>query len=77
MTPYAMIAADEALRVANARIAELQREAANQRLAGVRRPRRSLADAVRSAISSVRAAVATIDAAPMTTPRLVDYPYRS
>ena len=49
MNPYAMVAADEALRVANARIAQLQLEAQNQRRAGPRRPRRSLADAVRSA----------------------------
>jgi hypothetical protein len=77
MNAYAMFAVDEALRVANARIAELQLEARNQRLAGVGRPRRSLADAVRSAFSSVRAAFATIDAAPTATPRLADYPYRS
>jgi hypothetical protein len=77
MTPFAMYAADEALRVANARIAELQHEAANERLAGIRRPRRPLGATVRSAISSVRTAFAAIDAAPVTTPRLADYPSRS
>jgi hypothetical protein len=44
MTVFAMVAADEALRVANARIAQLQLEAANQ---GARRSRHTLAGAVR------------------------------
>ena len=77
MTAFAMVAADEALRVANARIAELQLEAANQRLAAVHRPRRTLAGAVRSALSSLRTAVVSIDAAGPVLPRLADYPYRS
>jgi hypothetical protein len=77
MTAFAMVAADEALRVANARIAELQLEAANQRLAGVRRPRRTLAGAVRSALSSLRTAFVSIEAAAPVLPRLADYPYRS
>jgi hypothetical protein len=76
MTAFAMVAADEALRVANARIAELQLEAANQRLAGVHRPRRRLADAVRSALSSLSSALVSIDAAGPVLPRLADYPYR-
>jgi hypothetical protein len=77
MTAFAMVAADEALRVANARIAELQLEAANQRLAGVHRPRRTLAGAVRSALSSLRNAFVSIEAAAPVLPRLADYPYRS
>jgi hypothetical protein len=77
MTAFAMVAADEALRVANARIAELRLEAANERLAGVRRPRRTLAGAVRSTLSSLRTALASIDAAAPVLPRLADYPYRS
>ena len=77
MTAFAMVAANEALRVANARIAELQLEAANQRLAGVHRPRRTLAGAVRSALSSLRTALVSIDAAAPVLPRLADYPYRS
>jgi hypothetical protein len=77
MNAYTMVAADEALRVANARMAELQLEARNQRLAGVRRPRRTFGDALRAAISSLRAAIATIDVAAPTVPRLADYPYRS
>ena len=75
MTAFAMVAADEALRVANARIAELQLEAANQRLAGVH-PRRTLAGAVRSALSSLRTAFVSIDASGPVLPRLADYPYR-
>jgi len=77
MTAFAMVAADEALRVANARIAELQLEAANQRLAAVHRPRRTLAGAVRSALSSLRTVLVSIDAAGPVLPRLADYPYRS
>jgi ethanolamine utilization microcompartment shell protein EutL len=76
MNVFAMVAADEALRVANARIAELQREASNQRLVA-RRPRRSLRAAVRSAFTSFRDAIASVDHGPITTPRLADYPYRS
>ena len=77
MTAFAMVAAHEALRVANARIAELQLEAANQRLAGVHRSRRTLAGAVRSAFSSLRTALVSIDAAGPVQPRLADYPFRS
>lgn len=77
MNVFAMVAADEALRVANARIAELQLEAHNQRLAGHRRPRRTILGAARSALSSLWAAFATIDEAAPTLPRLADYPYRS
>ena len=77
MTAFAMVAAHEALRVANARIAELQLEAANQRLAGVRRPGRTLSATVRSALSSLRTALVSIDAASPVLPRLADYPYRS
>jgi thioredoxin-like negative regulator of GroEL len=76
MTIFAMFAADEALRVANARIAQLQLEAANEHLAGINRPRRTLTGAVRSALSSLRTALGSIDAAPVL-PRLADYPYRS
>jgi hypothetical protein len=77
MTAYAMFTADEALRVANARIAQLQLEAANQRLARVSRPRRTLAGALRSALSSLRPALGSIDGAAPVLPRLADYPYRS
>jgi hypothetical protein len=77
MTVFAMVAADEALRLANARIAELQIEAANRRLARVRRPRHTLAGAVRSALSSLRTPLVSIDAAAPVLPRLADYPYRS
>jgi hypothetical protein len=77
MNAFAMVAADEALRVANARIAELQLESRSQRLAAVRRPRRTPAEAARSALSSVRAAFTTIDDAAPPVPRLADYPYRS
>jgi hypothetical protein len=77
MTAFAMFAADEALRVANARMAQLQLEAANQRLARVSRPRPTLAGAVRSALSSLRTALGSIDGAAPVLPRLADYPYRS
>jgi TnpA family transposase len=77
MNAYAMVAADEALRVANARIANLQFEAANERLAGAGRRRRTLAGAVRSAFSSLRTAFAPTDGAALVLPRLADYPYRS
>jgi hypothetical protein len=76
MNGYAMITADQALRLANERIAELRREARDERLAADL-PRHSLAAAVRSAFSSFRAAVARVDHAALATPRLADYPYRS
>ena len=76
MNPYAMLAADEALRVANQRIADLQLEARNERLASASRPRRSIAGAVRTTLSTLRGALASFDAAPPALPRLADYPYR-
>jgi hypothetical protein len=77
MTAFAMYAADEALRVANQRLAELRRESENQRLvAGRRRPHRLLLDTVRAALSSLRSGLKAVDGAPLATPRLADYPYR-
>jgi hypothetical protein len=77
MNAYAMFAADEALRVANQRLAELRRETRNQRLAAATSPRSSFAEAVGSALGSVRSALAPIDNHAPATPALADYPYRS
>ena len=76
MNPYAMLAADEALRVANQRIADLQLEARNERLARASRSRRPIAGAVRTTLSTLRGALASFDAAPPALPRLADYPHR-
>jgi hypothetical protein len=77
MTAFALFAADEALRVANARMAQLQLEAANERLGRVSRPRRTLAGTLRSALSSLKTALGSVDGAAPVLPRLADYPYRS
>ena len=66
MNLYAMLAADEALRVANQRITDLQLEARNERLAHVSRPRGSITTAVRTALSTLRRAIPSFDAAPPT-----------
>ena len=76
MNAYAFLAADEALRVANQRIAELQREARDERLAQASRPRRSIATTIRTALSTMRDAIPSFDPAPPALPRLADYPYR-
>jgi hypothetical protein len=77
MTAFAMYAADEALRVANERLAELRRESENQRLVtGRRRPHRMFLGTVRAALSSLRPRLEAVDGAALATPRLADYPYR-
>jgi hypothetical protein len=76
MNAYALLAADEALRVANQRIAELHREARNERLARASRPRRSVRVAIRTVLSTIRRAIPSLDAAPPALPRLANYPYR-
>jgi hypothetical protein len=62
MNAYGMVAADEALRIANRRIAELQREAQNERLAAStpRQPRRSIVAMIRSGFASAHAAVTAV-----------------
>jgi hypothetical protein len=75
MNAYAMLAADEALRVANQRIADLRREAQNERLASASRPRRRIAHAVRGGLSALRGGFDAVDTT-IAVPRLADYPYR-
>jgi hypothetical protein len=80
MTAYAMFAADQALRIANERQAEMRAQAANRRLAASFRSRRSLPTRLASALDSVRTALAglgDVEAAKLGVPALVDYPARS
>ena len=77
MNAYAMFAADEALRVANQRLAELRQESRNSRLGIADRPRRSARKAVALLISSISGAIAAADEMKPAVPRLADYPYRS
>jgi hypothetical protein len=77
MNAYGMVAADEALRIANRRIAELQREAQNERLAASapRPPRRSIAAMIRSGIASaVTSVAAAADEPTPIAPALRGYP---
>ncbi|MFL5680300.1 MAG: hypothetical protein ACJ77B_06845 [Chloroflexota bacterium] len=80
MTAYAMFAADQALRIANERQAEMRAQAANHRLADSFRSRRSLPTRLASALDTVRAALiglGDVEASRLGVPALIDYPARS
>jgi hypothetical protein len=75
MNGFALFAADQALRLANDRAAELRREADLRRLVG-RSPRTGLNARIAAAVSSVRAAFTAVERDFTTMPSLMDYPYR-
>jgi len=79
-----MFAADEALRIANDRQAEMRAEAANQRLVDSLRSRQGLpnrlASGLDSALHAIRAGfagLADVEASKLGVPALADYPTRS
>jgi hypothetical protein len=75
MNGLAMFHAEEALRLANARVAELRREAADNRMfAG--QTRRSGLRALVAAISAMPRRLMVSEASQPLTPSLNDYPYR-
>jgi hypothetical protein len=76
MNAYAMVAADEALRVANQRLADLRLEARNQRLIAATAPRSSFAGTVVSTFASIRGVFVTSGDPAPAVPKLRDYPYR-
>lgn len=75
MNGYMLIAADEALRLANDRTDAYRREKAIDRLAPAQ-PKRSPFGAIASTVSSFRAAISTVET-DLSLPALDDYPYRS
>jgi hypothetical protein len=75
MNAIGMLSAHDALRLANERMQELHREAANERLHSmIRRP--GMFGRIAAAVSSMRASLTTIDADFTTLPSLSEYPYR-
>jgi hypothetical protein len=75
MNAYAMFMADESLRLANERIADFRREAANDRLA--RRRVGTLASTLAAKVHAFVTALRVVDPlAPRTYPHIADYPYR-
>jgi hypothetical protein len=76
MNAFAMFSADQALRLATERAAELRAAAEAHRMASHLKGRPSRFAAV---VASVRAAFRAPDTSRETTvvPRLTDYPYRS
>jgi len=76
MNGYAMFRADQSLRLANERLADFRREAANDRLARPARP--TVVGSIAARISLFVAALRVVDSvAPRTLPHIADYPYRS
>jgi hypothetical protein len=80
MTAYAMFAADQALRIANERQAEMRAEAANRRLIASLPTRPGIPARIAAAVASIRttfAGLTVVDDAKLSVPALVDYPTRS
>ena len=77
MNAYALISADDALRLANERMQELRNESGIERMRPAMRPARSLFGRIAAAVSSLRTTLTTIDADFTTLPTLSNYPYRS
>jgi ribonucleotide monophosphatase NagD (HAD superfamily) len=78
MFAYGAIYADQALRLAQGRVAELHREAAAARLARAGKPGKSLAGRLLAAVASLRETMAIVagDFNP-ALPSLEGYPSRS
>jgi hypothetical protein len=72
MHPVLLIHADEALRLANARIAGLHEEARRSRQRPARPSRPS--GGLRAMVANLTATIRVVDVAPL--PRLSEYPYR-
>jgi hypothetical protein len=77
MSMIAALYADEALRLANGRLAEYRAEARDHRLAAAARPHRAWSVGIRSGLASLRATLTSVDPdfSP-GLPSLRDYPYR-
>jgi len=75
MNALGMLSANDALRLANQRMQELQREAAAQRMHSTSR-RPGMFGRIATAVSSMRASLTTIDTDFTTLPSLSEYPYR-
>jgi len=76
MNAYALFAADEALRLANRRVAELRIESARHQVAAGDRSSRRRWGPIRAAMSTLRTVLSADDLKPVL-PTLTDYPYRS